>query len=229
MLKKNYITKIIKIMIIIIILIIQNRKSIILKNPLENKIVENNSTNLILSEGGYYPKSMRRNEESPPIINLNINADKYIPLNKKEIREMNNKNKDIDKEEEKKYEKQNESKQEKEAIKDDPIKRKLGYFLNNLTIDIYDKTKEQILEVIKDSVSNQKKFLDTLFQQIVSESPDFKLYARLCKELNLVLPQKIQPKEGKIEKKKLSSVMRDLLLKKCKIFFVDENDENFIE
>ena len=77
-----------------------------------------------------------------------------------------------------------------EAIKDDPIKRNLRNFLNMLTKDNYEKTKEHILEVIRDNVEYQCKFLDVLFQKAVSETAYVELYARLCKELDKELPQK---------------------------------------
>jgi hypothetical protein len=117
-----------------------------------------------------------------------------------------------------------------EAIKDDPIKRNLRNFLNMLTKDNYEKTKEHILEVIRDNVDYQCKFLDVLFQKAVSETAYVELYARLCKELDKELPQKNQPKESKEgEKKKLTSVMRAKLLDKCREIFQIENNEKFDE
>ena len=116
-----------------------------------------------------------------------------------------------------------------ETIKDDPVKRNLRSFLNMLTKDNYEKTKEHILEIIKDNIDYQGKFLDVLFQKAVSETAYVQLYARLCKELDKELPQKNQPKEGEKEKKKLTSVMRAQLLDKCREIFQIENNEKFDE
>ena len=117
-----------------------------------------------------------------------------------------------------------------ETIKDDPIKRNLRNYLNMLTKDNYEKTKNNILETIKDNVEYQEKFLDVLFQKAVSERAYVELYAILCKDLDKELPQKNPSKPKKEgDKKKETSVMRAKLLEKCRVIFQIENNEKFDE
>ena len=118
-----------------------------------------------------------------------------------------------------------------ETIKDDPIKRNLRSYLNMLTKDNYEETKKHILEIIKDNVDYQVKFLDVLFQKAVMERAYVEIYAKLCKELDKELPQKNPPKETKDDekKKKSTSVMRAKLLDKCREIFQIKNNEKFDE
>ena len=116
-----------------------------------------------------------------------------------------------------------------ETIKDDPIKRNLRNFLNMLTKDNYEATKEKILEVIRDNIDYQYKFLDVLLQKAVSERAYVEIYAKLCKELDKQLPQKSQPKEQKEgeKKQKPKSEMRKKLIEKCREIFQIKNNEKF--
>ena len=118
-----------------------------------------------------------------------------------------------------------------ETIKDDPIKRNIRNFLNMLTKDNFEKTKENIFEIIKEDVNYQEKFLDVLFQKAVSERAYVQLYAKLCKDLDKDLPQKNPPKETKNgeKQKKSTSVMRAKLLDKCREIFQIKNNEKFDE
>ena len=118
-----------------------------------------------------------------------------------------------------------------ETIKDDPIKRNLRGYLNMLTKDNYEQTKLEILNVIKDNVDYQEKFLDVLFQKAVLERAYVELYAKLCKELDKELPQKNPKKEVKEgeKKKKENSVMRAKLLDKCREIFQIKHNEKFDE
>ena len=118
-----------------------------------------------------------------------------------------------------------------ETIKDDPLKRNIRSFLNMLTKDNFDNTKQNIFEIIKDKVEYQEKFLDVLFQKAVSERAYVQLYAKLCKDLDKDLPQKSPPKEPKKgeKPKKSNSVMRAKLLDKCREIFQIKNNEKFDE
>ena len=118
-----------------------------------------------------------------------------------------------------------------ETIKDDPIKRNIRNYLNMLTKDNYEETKKKILDIIKDNVDYQYKFLDVLFQKAVFEKAYVEIYARLIKELDKELPQKSQSKEQKEgeKKQKPKSEMRKRLLDKCKEIFVIEKNEKFDE
>ena len=116
-----------------------------------------------------------------------------------------------------------------ETIKDDPVKRNLRSFLNMLTKDNYEATKEKILEVIRDNIDYQYKFLDVLLQKAVSERSYAEIYAKLCKDLDKYLPQKSQPKEQKEgeKKQKPKSEMRKKLIEKCREIFQIKNNEKF--
>ena len=123
-----------------------------------------------------------------------------------------------------------------EESKQDPIKKDLRNLLNILTHDNYKEIKEEILKLIKDSVENQEKFLDVLFQKAVLEKAYAKLYSKLVKELDKDLPQKSKKeketetdnnkKDGKKVIKKEHSEMRSRLIDKCKkIFQLDKNEQ----
>ena len=111
----------------------------------------------------------------------------------------------------------------------DPIKFKITEYLNMLTVDNYKQTSENIYEIIEDSIYNQEKFVDVLFNTIINEKANYKLYAKLCKDLDKRLPQKIPKKDEKNLKKRPSSMIRVKLLDKCRKYFKIENNENFDE
>ena len=113
-----------------------------------------------------------------------------------------------------------------ENSKIDSLQKELRGFLNVITIDNYEDIKGKILEKIRDNVEEQGKFLDTLFQKAVFENAYSKIYAKLVKDLDKDLPQKTPGKE-KDGKKKQTSIMRSLLVEKCKIIFTIQNVEKF--
>jgi len=115
------------------------------------------------------------------------------------------------------------------TIKYDSIKKDLREFLNMLTKDNYELIKQDILDVIKDNVDYQIKFMEILFKKAISERLYVRLYAKLCKELDKELPQKNGPKEtyGGIKRYKTSSIVRAKLLDECKEIFQIKKIENF--
>ena len=116
---------------------------------------------------------------------------------------------------------------DEEASKD-PIRFQITEHLNILTVDNYKNTSENILEIIKDDLEKQEKFLDVLFNKSVNEKAYVKLYAKLCKEFDKKLTQRTEPKTDKNGKlKKPTSIMRVKLLNKCKEIFKMENNEKF--
>ena len=119
-----------------------------------------------------------------------------------------------------------------DIFQDDPVKKDLREFLNMLTKDNYEKIKQEILDVIRDNVEYQMKFLDILFKKAISERLYVRLYAKLCKELDKELPQKNAPKErknGEKKKPKVTSIMRAKLLDKCKEIFQIKKMKTFDE
>ena len=110
-----------------------------------------------------------------------------------------------------------------EIKEQDPIKFDLTEYLNMLTVDNYNETKQLIFNKIKDGIENQKKFLEVLFQKAVHEKAFVNIYAKLCKDLDKELPQKVERTHGK---KVGSSEMRSKLIDKCKeIFKIDNNEQ----
>ena len=110
-----------------------------------------------------------------------------------------------------------------EIKEQDPIKFDLTEYLNMLTVDNYNETKQLIFNKIKDGIENQKKFLEVLFQKAVHEKAFVNLYAKLCKDLDRELPQKVERTHNK---KAGSSEMRSKLIDKCKeIFKIDNNEQ----
>ena len=105
-----------------------------------------------------------------------------------------------------------------EKIQEDPIQRNLREYLNMLTKDNYQNIKNNILEIIKDNIEYQEKFLDILFQKAVLEKFYVKLYSQLCKEMDSELPQKMKS-EKKNGKQKTVSCFRIKLVNKCKEIF----------
>ena len=130
-----------------------------------------------------------------------------------------------------------------EENKQDILKKDLRNLLNLLTHDNYPKIKQEIIEKIGDSIENQDKFLDVLFQKAVLEKAYVKLYCMLVKELDNYLV-KNPPKQSEKDKdkdndkdkenkkevkkgKKEHSEMRSHLIDRCKIIFQLENNEQF--
>ena len=112
-----------------------------------------------------------------------------------------------------------------EIKEQDPIKFDLTEYLNMLTVDNYNDTKQLIFNKIKDDIEHQKKFLEVLFQKAVHEKAFVNLYAKLCKDLDKDLPQKMG-KSSAHGKKATSSEMRSKLIDKCReIFKIDNNDQ----
>ena len=107
--------------------------------------------------------------------------------------------------------------------KEDPIKFDLTELLNILAVDNYKPVKQIIFEKIKDSIENQSKFLDVLFKKAVHEKAFVFLYAKLCKELDKMLPQKDQQKNNK----KPYSLMHSKLIDKCREVFKIDNNSKF--
>ena len=120
--------------------------------------------------------------------------------------------------------------------KTDPVKFDLTEYLNILTVDNYENTKKLIFDKISPDVTYQEKFLDVLFQKAVHEKAFVYLYAKLCKELDKDLPQKLEKKNNNNNNnnnntlnKKSTSIMRSKLLEKCKEIFKIENNDKFDE
>ena len=105
----------------------------------------------------------------------------------------------------------------------DAIKKELRAILNRLTKDNYELLKDEILEIIKDKIENQEKFLDIFFIKAIKEKSYSEIYAKLCKYLNKVLPQKNPSKKEK--GKSTSSVFREQLLAKCRDILKKTNTE----
>jgi hypothetical protein len=59
-----------------------------------------------------------------------------------------------------------------------------------MTKDNYDLVMAKILEIIKDKIENQDKFIDVIFLKSISEESYVGIYAKLCKDLDKELPQK---------------------------------------
>ena len=102
-----------------------------------------------------------------------------------------------------------------ELSKKDIIKQNLTEILNVMTKDNYEEMKLKILEIIKEKIENQNKFLEIIFLKSILEKSYVILYAKLCKDLNKELPQKIEKKINN-KKSKKSSIFRENLLEKCK-------------
>lgn len=105
----------------------------------------------------------------------------------------------------------------------DPIKFDLIELLNMLTVDNYEETKNSIFNIISKDINYQEKFLDVILQKAVNEKAFVNLYAKLCKELDVILPQRIEKINNS---KKVPSIMRTKLLDKCReIFKIDNNNQ----
>ena len=109
----------------------------------------------------------------------------------------------------------------------DAIKKELRAILNRLTKDNYELLKDEILEIIKDKIENQEKFLDIFFIKAIKEKSYSEIYAKLCKYLNKVLPQKNPSKKEK--GKSTSSIFREQLLAKCRDILKKTNYDEYIK
>ena len=115
-----------------------------------------------------------------------------------------------------------------ELSKKDIIKKELRELLNIMTKDNFEEIKSKILEIIKENIENQEKFLDIIFLKSLLEKSYVAIYAKLIKELNKELPQKIKKKLiGKKKSKKQHTIFREKLLEKCKKMIKFEERENF--
>jgi len=114
-----------------------------------------------------------------------------------------------------------------EQRKKDPIRFDLTELLNILTVDNYNEIANLIYEKIEPKVEYQEKFLDVLFTKAVNEQAFVFLYAKLCKELDKKLPQRVEKKVK--DGKRPTSEMRSKLLDKCKEIFKIDNNEKFDE
>jgi len=123
-----------------------------------------------------------------------------------------------------------EYREEKKKINDkDPMRLELTELLNMLTYDNYEQTKNRIFELIQNEVSDQEKFLEVLFKKAVSEKAFVVLYAKICKEIDKLVPQK-QPekttdKTTQTKTTQQPSLFRGKLLERCKEIFKIENNE----
>ena len=108
----------------------------------------------------------------------------------------------------------------------DPTKKQLRELLNILTKDNYEDIKKNIIEIIKDNVDDQIKFIEVFFPKACMETSYVSTYAKLCKDLNKELPQKSNSKE---DSKKISSEFRTKLVHKCKKIFQGKNYDEFIK
>ena len=79
----------------------------------------------------------------------------------------------------------------------DTTKKQLRELLNILTKDNYENIEKQILEIIKDDIEAQGKFLEVFFPKACMEKAYVELHAKLFYDLNKELPQKDKSKEKK--------------------------------
>jgi hypothetical protein len=109
----------------------------------------------------------------------------------------------------------------------DSIKKDLRELLNSMTKDNYEIIKNKILEIIKDKIENQDKFIDIIFLKSISEESYVGVYAKLIKDLDQELPQKIE----KIYKNKrwVITSFTDKLIKKCKEMMKFEEKKIYLE
>ena len=103
-----------------------------------------------------------------------------------------------------------------ELGKKDVIKKELRELLNIMTKDNFEEIKIKILEIIKNNIENQDKFLEIIFLKSLLEKSYVAIYAKLIKELNKELPQKIEKNNSKKKPGKNKTIFRGKLLEKCK-------------
>lgn len=101
------------------------------------------------------------------------------------------------------------------AREEDRVKDELVDKLNKITVDTYKSIKDEIIEVVKDSVESQFKLIEVLFYKAIRGGNFLHLYTKLCRDLDKVLPQKAESVEGK----PAQTVFRKTLLGKCKEIF----------
>ena len=100
-----------------------------------------------------------------------------------------------------------------------------------MTKDNYEIIKNKILEIIKDKIENQDKFIDIIFLKSISEESYVGVYAKLIKDLNDELPQKIEVKYNNKNKvrTKITTSFTDKLIKKCKEMMKFEKKKKYEE
>ena len=113
-----------------------------------------------------------------------------------------------------------------EKDKIDSIKKDLRELLNCMTKDSYELIKSKILEIIKDKIENQDKFIDIIFLKSILEESYVGMYVKLINDLDHELPQKIEinyNNKNKVRKKIITS-FTNKFIKKCKeIMKFEEN------
>ena len=93
-----------------------------------------------------------------------------------------------------------------EALKDKSVEEKINYYLDKINSDNYDFVRKEILELIKDSTEIQDKFVDAIIKTSISKAPFSEIYAKLCKNLDKDLPQKIGEDKKAISKMKINLI-----------------------
>jgi translation initiation factor 4G len=190
-----------------------------------------NETKLLSKEVLAHLERFNTVEEEAPKFYNKSNKKKDFHKNEKFKKKEENNTDDIKEWGKKDYSKEIEiaakyKKSIEELRKKDPLKFDLTELLNILAVDNYDETSKLIYDKIKDEVEYQEKFLDVLFTKAVNENSFVSLYAKLCKEFDNKLPQRVEKTE-KNKDKKPTSQMRTKLLDKCKGIFKIENNEKF--
>lgn len=117
----------------------------------------------------------------------------------------------------------NEAEKQRELIiqarSEDTLKDELVDLLNKITVDTYPDTRTAIFNLVKDSTDAQNKLLDVLFNKALTGGTYVNLYAKLCKDLDKDLPQKVESKDNK----PAQSLFRKSLLEKSKKIFALKN------
>ena len=116
-----------------------------------------------------------------------------------------------------------------EIGKKDIIKKELRELLNKMTKDNYEEIKIKILEIVKDKIENQDKLIDIIFLKSLLEKSYVSLYAKLCKDLNKELPQKVDKEKTNKKRIKKYSLFREKILDKCREMIKYEEKINFDE
>ena len=114
-------------------------------------------------------------------------------------------------------------KNEKDIVKDN-----LRELLNIISKDNFNIIKEKILEIIKKNLDYQKIFIDLLFQKAIMDTFFAKVYSKLCKLLDKILPQKCPSKLNE-KSKKPTSMMRVYLLDKIKKYIKEKELEELYD
>ena len=108
----------------------------------------------------------------------------------------------------------------------DTTKKQLRELLNILTKDNYENIEKQILEIIREDIEAQDKFLEVFFPKACMEKAYVELHAKLFYDLNKELPQKDKSKEKK--KKTFSTLFMTNLINKSKQILKGRNYDDYI-